>query len=224
MPKAATFTVDLDALPPSQRPKDYVPAPGKGPKNISETPLRSLMRQRDEQPPGTGHQPTAQSREGVMHAAAFGVDPNIIAKIAGISPQELKTVYADEIEIGRSVITNDLQTNLYNIGCDKHHKDSARTSMWLLERLGGDLYRAPNRMEITGPGGRPLQIEESRTIDPALLTPEKRELLREIVISAMQLAQSPEPEPAPQFSAIGGRYEQIALMPAQTPSIEDLLS
>lgn len=214
---ANPLKIDLDKLPPSMRPKDYVQTPGTGPKQIVETPLRTLLAQRAN---NGDHVPTAETREGVMHAIAFGIEPEIVAKIAGISAEQLHQLYADEIVIGRPLLMNDLQTNLYNIGSDKWHKDSVRASMWLLERLGGDLYRPANRFELSGPNGRAIQVDQrTQTIDPSLLSVDQRDALREILTSAMKLAQAvPSTDAQPVIQpAIEGRFEQVQ-------GVEDLLA
>jgi len=49
-----------------------------------------------------------------------------------------------------------------------------------------------------------LEIDQkTRTIDPSLLSPEQRDALREIVSSAMKLAQQPGP------AQIEGEYREV---------------
>lgn len=185
------LVIDQAALPPSMRDPAYVPAKGEGPRELVVTPLRQLLAERR-----VGkHVATDETREGVMHASAFGIELDVLAKAMGIERDVLDEVYSDELAIGRSLLMNDLQTNLYNIGCDKFHKDSVRASMYLLGKLGGEMYRDTNRFELSGRNGQAIQIDQrTQTIDPTLLSGDQRDALREILTSAMKLAALPEGE------------------------------
>ncbi len=209
-----------EEMPYHMRPKEFDPtaggtdpAGGKGAKQLAETPLRTLLAQRR---PDQEHTPTEQTREGVMYAAAFDVAHRHIAMIAGVSEEQLREIYAEELEIGKPLLVNDLETGLYNIAVDRFHKDSMKASVKLLEWHGGTIYRPVNRTEITGANGGALQIQQDRTIDPTLLSPDQRDALRELIMAGMRLAGS---EAAPALAAqpvLEGRF-------APAPSVEDLL-
>ena len=128
-----------------------------------------------------------------------------MAKIIGVSVSTLRSHYADELDVSRDVMMNDIQTNLYNIARDAKHKGTVQAGIFLLSRLGGEMYREKKALELSGPDGQPLQIDhKTRTIDPTLLTPEQRDALREIVSSAMKLAQQPAP------LQIEGEYKDVS--------------
>ena len=65
---------------------------------------------------------------------------------------------------------------------------------YLLSKPGGDVYREKKSVELSGPDGQPLQIDQkTQTIDPTLLSAEQRDALREIMTSAMKPAQQAGP-------------------------------
>ena len=122
----------------------------------------------------------------------------------GIHMDTLRSHYEEELQSARHVMMSDIQTNLYNIARDPKHKNSVQAGMFLLSKLGGEVYREKKSVELSGPDGQPLQIDQqSRTIDPSLLNPEQRDALRDILNSAMRLAQQPGP------AQIEGEYRQV---------------
>lgn len=135
------------------------------------------------------HIPTEKSRKGVLHAVGLGMNHENIAKVVGISVNALRNHYREELDIGLSVVMDDVKTNLYNIARDPTHKGTVQAGMYLLSRLGGDLYRDVKRVEMTGADGRPLEIsQKTQTVDPRLLDADQREALRDILNSALRLA------------------------------------
>ncbi len=139
-----------------------------------------------------------------MYAAGLGLSQEAIGKVMGISLDTLRSHYEEELQSARHVMMNDIQTNLYNIARDPKHKSSVQAGIFLLSKLGGDVYREKKSVELSGPDGQPLQIDQqSRTIDPSLLNPEQRDALRDILNSAMRLAQQPGP------AQIEGEFRQV---------------
>ena len=135
------------------------------------------------------HIPTQKSRKGVLHAVGLGMNHENIAKVMGISITALRNHYRNELDIGLSVLMDDVKANLYNIARDPLHKGTVQAGMYLLSRLGGDLYRDIKRVEMTGADGRPLEIsQKTQTVDPRLLDADQREALRDILNSALRLA------------------------------------
>ena len=127
-----------------------------------------------------------------------------IAKVMGISVNALRNHYREELDIGLSVVMDDVKTNLYNIARDPTHKGTVQAGMYLLSRLGGDLYRDVKRVEMTGADGKPLEIsQKTQTIDPRLLDADQREALRDILNSALRLA-----APTAQ-QAIDGEFKEV---------------
>ena len=135
------------------------------------------------------HIPTQKSRKGVLHAVGLGMNHENIAKVMGISVNALRNHYREELDIGLSVLMDDVKANLYNIARDPNHKGTVQAGMYLLSRLGGDSFRDVKRVEMTGADGKPLEIShKTQTIDPRLLDADQREALRDILHSAMRLA------------------------------------
>ncbi len=178
-------------------------AAGDGPE-YTVSPFRAMLADRGRTIRTGDHVPTAKSRQGVMYAAGLGLSQEAIGKVMGISLDTLRSHYEEELQSARHVMMNDIQTNLYNIARDPKHKSSVQAGIFLLSKLGGDVYREKKSVELSGPDGQPLQIDQqSRTIDPSLLNPEQRDALRDILNSAMRLAQQPGP------AQIEGEFRQV---------------
>ena len=154
------------------------------------------------------HIPTQKSRKGVLHAVGLGMNHENVAKVMGISVNALRNHYREELDIGLSVVMDDVKTNLYNIARDPNHKGTVQAGMYLLSRMGGDSFRDVKRVEMTGADGKPLEIsQKTQTIDPRLLDADQREALRDILNSALRLA-APSVQ-AVQDGAIEGDYEEV---------------
>lgn len=168
------------------------------------SPFRAMLADRGRTIRAGDHVPTAKSRQGVMYASGLGLSQEAIGKVMGISLETLRSHYKEELQSARHVMMADIQANLYNIARDPKHKNSVQAGMFLLSKLGGDVYREKKSVELSGPDGQPLQIDQqTRTIDPTLLNPEQRDALRDILNSAMRLAQQPGP------AQIEGEYRQV---------------
>lgn len=171
------------------------------------SPMRALLADRARTIRSIDHVPTHKTRKGVMYAAGLGMTQEAIAKIMGISKDTLRSHYEEELAISMAVMMNDIQTNMYNIARDPTHKATVTASIFLLSRLGGDIYKEVKKTELTGKNGEPLQIDQqTRTIDPSLLNSEQRDALRDILTSAMKLAQ---PQQQIEAKAIDGQYEEV---------------
>lgn len=181
-----------------------LPTGGEDGPEYTVSPFRAMLADRGKTIRTGSHVPTAKSRQGVMYAAGLGLSQEAIAKVMGIHMDTLRSHYEEELQSARHVMMSDIQTNLYNIARDPKHKNSVQAGMFLLSKLGGEVYREKKSVELSGPDGQPLQIDQqSRTIDPSLLNPEQRDALRDILNSAMRLAQQPGP------AQIEGEYRQV---------------
>ena len=174
-------------------------------KRYTVSPIRALLPDKGARKKASHeHIPTQKSRKGVLHAVGLGMNHENIAKVMGISVNALRNHYREELDIGLSVVMDDVKTNLYNIARDPTHKGTVQAGMYLLSRLGGDLYRDVKRVEMTGADGKPLEIsQKTQTIDPRLLDADQREALRDILNSALRLA-----APTAQ-QAIDGEFEEV---------------
>ena len=155
------------------------------------SPFRALLPYR---PRKGEHVPTEKSRKAVMYASGLGMSQKGIADILNISMTALTNHYEEELKIARELMLHDIQTNLYNIARDPKHKNTVQAGIFLLSKLGGEDYKEKRSIELTGKDGQPLQIDQrTRTLDPAMLSHEQRDALRDILSSAMKLAQQPAP-------------------------------
>jgi hypothetical protein len=153
------------------------------------------------------HIPTEKSRKGVLHAVGLGMNHENIAKVMGISVTALTNHYREELDIGLSVVMDDVKTNLYNIARDPLHKGTVQAGIYLLSRLGGDAFKDIKRIEMTGADGKALEIsQKTQTVDPRLLDADQREALRDILNSALRLA---APNAQAQSDIIDGEYEEV---------------
>ena len=174
-------------------------------KRYTVSPIRALLPDKGARKKASHeHIPTQKSRKGVLHAVGLGMNHENVAKVMGISINALRNHYREELDIGLSVVMDDVKTNLYNIARDPNHKGPVQAGMYLLSRLGGDLYRDVKRVEMTGADGKPLEIsQKTQTIDPRLLDADQREALRDILNSALRLA-----APTAQ-QAIDGEFKEV---------------
>jgi len=166
--------------------KDYaVAVPGKTPgseRYLTVSPLRAIMAEQA----GIAHldhEPTDRTREGVMYAAGLGIERKVIAKILGIEVDVLEEHYDTELNTAVHLLMNDIQTNVYNVARDPHHPQSMRAAVFMLGKLGGELYREEKRRESTA-----LIDPRTRTIPVEHLSDEQRLALKDILQAAMRLA------------------------------------
>lgn len=158
---------------------------------LTVSPFRELLAHR---PRKGEHVPTEKWRQAVMTAAGMGMTQQVMADLIGISVNTLTAHYREELNISREMLMDDIKINIYNVARDRNHKDSIKAGMFLLSKLGGDEFRDRKSVELSGPDGKPLQIDQqTRTIDPTMLSHDQRDTLRDILQSAMKLAQQPAP-------------------------------
>ena len=178
------------------------------PQRYAVSPIRALLPDggaRKKSP--REHIPTEKSRKGVLHAVGLGMNHENIAKVMGISVTALTNHYREELDVGLSVVMDDVKTNLYNIARDPLHKGTVQAGIYLLSRLGGDAFKDIKRIEMTGADGKALEIShQTQTVDPRLLDADQREALRDILNSALRLA---APNAQAQSDIIDGEYEEV---------------
>ena len=186
--------------------REVITLPAGDAPEYTVSPFRAMLADRGRTISSGNHVPTAKSRQGVMYGAGLGLSQEAIAKVIGISLETLRSHYPDELASARHVMMNDIQTNLYNIARDPKHKGTVQAGIFLLSKLGGEEYKEKRAVELSGPDGRPLQIDQrTQTIDPTLLQPEQRDALREIINSALKLAQ---PSQAIEGRVLDGDYSE----------------
>ena len=178
------------------------------PQRYAVSPIRALLPDKGARKKSPHeHIPTEKSRKGVLHAVGLGMNHENIAKVMGISVTALTNHYREELDIGLSVVMDDVKTNLYNIARDPAHKGTVQAGIYLLSRLGGDAFKDIKRIEMTGADGKALEIsQKTQTVDPRLLDADQREALRDILNSALRLA---APNAQAQTDIIDGEYEEV---------------
>jgi hypothetical protein len=178
------------------------------PQRYAVSPIRALLPDKGARKKSPReHVPTEKSRKGVLHAVGLGMNHENIAKVMGISVTALTNHYREELDIGLSVVMDDVKTNLYNIARDPAHKGTVQAGIYLLSRLGGDAFKDIKRIEMTGADGKALEVShQTQTVDPRLLDADQREALRDILNSALRLA---APNAQAQSNVIDGEYEEV---------------
>ena len=178
------------------------------PQRYAVSPIRALLPDKGARKKSPReHIPTEKSRKGVLHAVGLGMNHENIAKVMGISVTALTNHYREELDIGLSVVMDDVKTNLYNIARDPAHKGTVQAGIYLLSRLGGDAFKDIKRIEMTGADGKALEVShQTQTVDPRLLDADQREALRDILNSALRLA---APNTQAQSDIIDGEYEDV---------------
>jgi hypothetical protein len=178
------------------------------PQRYAVSPIRALLPDKGARKKSPHeHIPTEKSRKGVLHAVGLGMNHENIAKVMGISVTALTNHYREELDVGLSVVMDDVKTNLYNIARDPAHKGTVQAGIYLLSRLGGDAFKDIKRIEMTGADGKALEIsQKTQTVDPRLLDADQREALRDILNSALRLA---APNAQAQTDIIDGEYEEV---------------
>jgi hypothetical protein len=178
------------------------------PQRYAVSPIRALLPDKGARKKSPReHIPTEKSRKGVLHAVGLGMNQENIAKVMGISVTALTNHYREELDIGLSVVMDDVKTNLYNIARDPLHKGTVQAGIYLLSRLGGDAFKDIKRIEMTGADGKALEVShQTQTVDPRLLDADQREALRDILNSALRLA---APNTQAQSNIIDGEYKEV---------------
>lgn len=164
---------------------------------LTVSPLRAIMA--EEAARDGEHVVTERTRQGVLYGAGLGIERKVLATILGIDLETLERLYADELNTAVHLMMNDVQTNLYNIARDPYHSGAVRAGMYMLGKLGNELYKDERKSTA-------LTVNpQTRTIDPALLSEDQRDALREILTSALRLAGGHTAQPA----LIEGEYDEV---------------
>ncbi len=149
-----------------------------------ENPVKALTKDRDRRKSGKTFVFTERERHAVGELVALGFSQEQVARVLGISLAALKSHFDEELFVGKMEKIAGVVDNLYNIATSWTHKGSVAAAMYILKQQGGDQWRDVQRTELSGPDGRPLQLE-NRTIDPSRLSDEDREALRDMMMKAL---------------------------------------
>ncbi|MDE2104055.1 MAG: hypothetical protein KGL39_42855 [Patescibacteria group bacterium] len=160
---------------------DYTqPVAGREGRYLTVSPLRAIM---DEEQRRDGeHVVTERTRQGVLYGAGLGIETDVLATIYGVGLDDFRTMYASELRTAKHLMMNDVQTNLYNIARDPTHAGAVRAGMYMLGKLGNEIYKDEKRQAA-------LTVNPTtRTVDVSLLTDDQRDALKQILTSALALA------------------------------------
>lgn len=161
--------------------EDYAqPVAGKEGRYLTVSPLRAIMA--EELSRNGEHVVTERTKQGVLFGTGLGMDSRTMAILYGLETDEFERLYAREIATSTPLMLSDITANLYNIARDPQHTSSVKAGVYLLGKLGNKVYKDAQRSEIA-------VNPQTRTIDPSLLDDDQRQALKDILVSALRLAQ-----------------------------------
>lgn len=136
-----------------------------------------------EDPP---HVPTSKTRRIVERMAACGLDDKEIAYCTGVPIHEIRATYKEEIENGLAVTTARMGAALIRSGLNG---DVNAQRFFLQSRAR---WVVPTKVEHTGEGGGPVQVEVKRKLVDSILAMARSRPPEEAVAPA-----APAPPPGP---------------------------
>jgi hypothetical protein len=107
----------------------------------------------------------------VERMAICGTPRHTIARVLGCSLEALNTNYPDELEHGQNVGNAMVAQTAFEIAVSG--AVPAMTMFWLKTRAG---WRETERFEVSGPDGKPMQVEDARAVLLAKLHDKRRNL------------------------------------------------
>tara|TARA_R100001163_G_C5028874_1_gene169673 strand:- start:628 stop:1017 length:390 start_codon:yes stop_codon:yes gene_type:complete len=96
------------------------------------------------------HKPTTETRTTVSLMSAYGIPQEVIIKAVGIeSSKTLRKYYSEEIEEGLKMASVTMAQALYDKGMGKKLDGDTKAMMFWLERVGGDMWKQNQKVEVT---------------------------------------------------------------------------
>ena len=96
------------------------------------------------------HKPTEETRTTVSLMSAYGIPQEVITKAVGIgSKHTLYKYYSEEIEEGMKMASVTMAKALYDKGMGKKLDGDTKAMMFWLERVGGDMWKQNQKVEVT---------------------------------------------------------------------------
>ena len=156
----------------------------------------------------TGHVPTEVFRKQVLHFCGMGLTHEQIAMMLSISRPTLEKYYRAELDKGEAEMNLNVATNLYTMATGTDRNAVTAAIFWLKTR---GRWSETKRVEHTGADGGAIQTEVSakQTIDSRKLTPEQRQALREILVSAATAQPAIEHVAQEEGEVEDGEYEEL---------------
>ena len=123
-----------------------------------------------------GPHPAVAYAVRVREYGALGIDRELAARLLGISEVELETFYEGEYRLGRAETISSAAKTLLRISTSLNDRVAVKGCIELLNRLGGEEWRAPaQKLEIDDARKR------GRVIDSSALSYEDRQSLKAIM-------------------------------------------
>jgi hypothetical protein len=143
----------------------------------------------------TPHMVSRESQIVVINMLASGLRQEDIAMYFGLSLPAFQKSYKEEIKTAKIEKISGVATTLYMIAMDPSHPKCVSAGMFILRTQGGWVEK--RQLEVTSQD-RGLQLD---VVNSRALTPEQRDALKEILISAAQAEQ--------EQGVIDGDFEEV---------------
>ena len=132
---------------------------------------------------GCEHRPTPMRRGMVKRCRELGMTLEQTEHITGITRKMLVKYYQPELDAGLAEGIRQVAETVFAAASNPDHKDWSKKSEFYLKTVGK--WKETTGVEMGGPGGGALQIEQKPTFDPRLLSYEDREALEQILRKAL---------------------------------------
>lgn len=109
------------------------------------------------------HKPTDETRAQVLALVGYGIRQDEIARFLSVDPKTLRKHYRDELDTGVVAANEAVARSLHKQATEGN---VAAAIFWMKARAG---WREKQEVELTGPGGGPIQtLDASKLSDAAL--------------------------------------------------------
>lgn len=109
------------------------------------------------------HKPTDETRAQVLALVGYGIRQDEIARFLSVDPKTLRKHYRDELDTGVVAANEAVARSLHKQATEGN---VAAAIFWMKARAG---WREKQEVELTGPGGGPIQtLDTSKLSDAAL--------------------------------------------------------
>ena len=129
------------------------------------------------------HSSTPTRKATVKRCREIGLTIEQIEHIMGCDRVTLTKHYREQLDVGLAEGVRQVADTVFAAASDPEHKDWARKSEFYLKTVGK--WSETTGVEISAPGGGPLQIEHKPAFDSRLLSMEDRQALRQILQRAL---------------------------------------
>lgn len=119
-------------------------------------------------------------------AALLGVHPDSLYEWQKVHPE-----FSEAVRAGRAAATTFWENRLLDVAHGQ--PGNAQAIQWALRnrsRAATGWHHDSQRVEHSGPDGKPVQIEPANVIDVRQLSPEHRAALREVMLAVEALPES----------------------------------